>query len=149
MSYTISQAAEKMNLTSPTLRYYDKEGLLPFVGRSPSGIRMFKDSDLEWLNLIECLKSTGMPIKDIKQFIDWYMEGDSTLKERSQMFHERKTALERQLNIMNEMLDIVTYKCWYCDKAVEVGSTVAVDNLNLDEIPKEVKKGKERLGKRS
>lgn len=79
MYYSIGEAAQRMHLSAPTLRYYDKEGLLPFVDPSAGGARMFKESDFEWLRLIECLKSTGMPIRDIKQFIDWYMEGDTTL----------------------------------------------------------------------
>lgn len=78
MFYTIGEMAKKLNVAPSTLRYYDKEGLLPFVERSGGGIRMFKDSDFEWLSIIECLKKTGMPIKEIKNFIDWCMEGDST-----------------------------------------------------------------------
>ncbi len=59
--------AHELNLTVYTLRYYDKEGLLPFVERTDSGIRRFKESDIEALRVIECLKSTGMPIKEIKK----------------------------------------------------------------------------------
>ena len=69
MAYTVGEMAKMLHVAPSTLRYYDKEGLLPFVDRSKSGIRMFKPSDIEWLRLIECLKATGMPIKDIKQFI--------------------------------------------------------------------------------
>lgn len=65
MSYSISEVAEKLNLTVYTLRYYDKEGLMPFVERSSNGTRLFKDSDIDALKVIECLKSTGMPIKEI------------------------------------------------------------------------------------
>ena len=82
MLYTVGEIAKKMNVAASTLRYYDKEGLLPFVERSESGIRMFKDSDMEWLAIIECLKKTGMPIKEIKKFIDWCMEGDATIDQR-------------------------------------------------------------------
>lgn len=77
MTHSIGQVAKLMNLTVYTLRYYDKEGLLPFVERTPSGTRLFKESDLDALKIIECLKATGMPIKDIKNFIDWCSEGDS------------------------------------------------------------------------
>ena len=93
MPYTISEAAARMHLSAPTLRYYDKEGLLPFVDRSASGVRVFKESDFEWLRLIECLKATGMPIRDIKQFIDWCLEGDATLPQRRDMFRERRRAV--------------------------------------------------------
>ena len=117
MYYSIGEAAQRMHLSAPTLRYYDKEGLLPFVDRSAGGARMFKESDFEWLRLIECLKSTGMPIRDIKQFIDWYMEGDTTLPERRDMFYERRRAVEAQIETLQATLDMIDYKCWYYDTA--------------------------------
>lgn len=82
MFYSVGEMAKKLNVEPSTLRYYDKEGLLPFVERSSGGIRMFQDSDFEWLSIIECLKKTGMPIKEIKHFIDWCIEGDSTIDQR-------------------------------------------------------------------
>lgn len=145
MAYTIGEVSEKMDIASSTLRYYDKEGLLPFVDRTESGIRMFKESDFEWLKLIDCLKKTGMSIKDIKQFIDWYMEGDSTLKNRSDMFHERREAVLNQIESMQKMLDIINYKCWFYDKAVELGSSDKAKNMNTNDIPEEIKYGKEKL----
>ena len=67
MVYTVGEMAKKIGVAPSTLRYYDKEGLLPFVERSGGGMRMFMDSDLDWLRIIECLKRTGMPIKEIRQ----------------------------------------------------------------------------------
>ena len=69
MAYTIGQAAQKAYLSPSALRYYDKEGLLPFLLRSENGIRMFTDTDLEILTIIDCLKKTGMSIKEIKHFM--------------------------------------------------------------------------------
>ena len=69
MPYTIGQMAEKLGVAPSTLRYYDKEGLLPFVERTAGGIRIFSDGDLETLKIINCLKDTGMQIKDIRNFI--------------------------------------------------------------------------------
>lgn len=66
MDYTIGEVAKIINISPHTLRFYDKEGLLPFVERSESGIRRFKEEDFGKLMIIECLKKTGMPIKDIK-----------------------------------------------------------------------------------
>lgn len=75
MTYTIAQAAQRCGLTVHTLRYYEKEGLLPYVERTAGGNRMFKEDDFKWLNTINCLKDTGMPIKKIKEFIDYCMQG--------------------------------------------------------------------------
>lgn len=63
--YTVGEMAKMLGVPASTLRYYDKEGLLPFVGRSASGIRMFRESDLEWLRIIGCMKKAGMSIRDI------------------------------------------------------------------------------------
>ena len=82
MVYSVGEVAKQLNVAPSTLRYYDKEGLLPFIERSSGGIRVFKDEDLSWLKTIECLKKTGMPIKEIKHFIDCCMEGDSKIDER-------------------------------------------------------------------
>lgn len=110
MSYTISQVAEKFDLTAHTIRYYDKEGLLPFVDRSKSGIREFSDSDLEWLKLICCLKNTGMPLKQIKQYIEWCLQGDETLEIRRQLFLDHRKEVLKQMADLRENLKIIDFK---------------------------------------
>ncbi|PNV60390.1 MerR family transcriptional regulator [Clostridium sp. chh4-2] len=122
MTYTIGDIAQKIGLTPSTLRYYDKEGLLPFVDRTESGIRRFKDSDMEWLSIIECLKNTGMSIKEIKAFIDWCMEGDSSLSQRYELFLERKRETEKQIKMLQNSLDLINYKCWYYKTALDAGT---------------------------
>ncbi|KGK87797.1 MerR family transcriptional regulator [Desulfosporosinus sp. HMP52] len=110
MSYTISQVAEKFDLTAHTIRYYDKEGLLPFVDRSKSGIREFSDSDLEWLKLICCLKNTGMPIKQIKQYIEWCLQGDETLEIRRQLFLDHRKEVLKHMADLRENLKLIDFK---------------------------------------
>ena len=90
-----------------------KKILLPFVERTPSGFRIFKDSDLEWLAVISCLKSTGMSIKDIKKFINWCMEGDSTLEKRLNMFKKQKERVQDQMKELQGFMDEIDYKIWY------------------------------------
>lgn len=75
MPYTIGEVACKVGITASTLRYYDKEGLLPQVGRTEGGNRAFSDADLETLRMIECLKSTGMPIRDIRRPVHGLVPG--------------------------------------------------------------------------
>ena len=70
MIYTVGEMAKMLDVPASTLRYYDKEGLLPFVERSPGGIRMFQESDYGWLKIISCLKKAGMPLKDIREYIN-------------------------------------------------------------------------------
>ncbi len=110
MGLTIKQAAEKMNLTVYTLRYYEKEGLLPFVERDHTGNRSFTESDLEWLSLICCLKNTGMPIKQIKQYIGWCLDGDESLASRKKMLVEHRQDVLKQINELKKNLEKIDYK---------------------------------------
>lgn len=143
--YTIGEMAKKLNIATSTLRYYDKEGLLPFVDRTTGNMRRFDEADFRSLALIECLKATGMPIKDIKRFVDWCIAGDATIENRRQMFYERKRAVEEEMARMQRTLDTVTYKCWYYDMACQLGSTEAVDNLAPSKIPPHVRAIKETM----
>ena len=79
MVYTVGEMAKKLDVPASTLRYYDKEGLLPFVERSSGGIRMFQDTDLEWLQITCCMKKAGMSIRDIRQYIEQAQRGDDTI----------------------------------------------------------------------
>ena len=131
MNYTIRQVAEKMGVTVSTLRYYDKEGLLPFVDKKPNGTRVFKDEDFQWLAIIACMKNSGMPIKDIRKFMDFCDEGDSTLKERLEIFIERKEAVQKQMEELNKVMETINHKIWYYETAIEAG-TEAVHKQNKD-----------------
>lgn len=133
-TYSISEVAKKLNLTAYTLRYYDKEGLMPFIERTARGTRLFKESDIDALKIIECLKATGMPIKEIKNFIDWCSEGDSTLQQRFDMFMERKAIVESQLEELNKTMELIKHKCWYYKTALDSG-TEDIHKNNKIEIP--------------
>lgn len=121
MGYSIGQVAKKTGLTAHTLRYYEKEGLLPFVKKNSSGLRIFSDNDIGWLVMIECLKGTGMPLKGIKQYIDWFIEGDSTLEKRLQMFKEQKQKLEEQMAQLQKHMEKIDYKIHLYEEAVKRG----------------------------
>ena len=122
MDYLIGQVSEKFDLSIHTLRYYEKEGLLPSVKRSKSGIRQYDDATIESLRTIECLKKTGMPLKEIKEFQDWCEAGSRTLGRRKKMFLERKRAVLRQIGELQSALDLIEFKCWYYGQAEAAGS---------------------------
>jgi len=145
MFYTINDVSKRTNLTPYTLRFYAKEGLLDFAERSANGTRMFKDSDFELIHVIECLKSTGMSIKDIKSFADWCMEGDSTIENRLEMFKTRRKDVEAQIAALQETLDVVKYKCWYYETAKEAGTCAVHDTINPEDIPADMLKTKIKL----
>ncbi len=140
MIYTIGEIAKQLNVAASTLRYYDKEGLLPFIERSGGGMRMFKDEDLSELKIIECLKKTGMPIKDIKHFMDCCMEGDSKIDERLSIIESQRNSVIDQMKELQEMLDMLNYKCWYYETAKEAGTCAVHDHMKIEEVPIEYHK---------
>ncbi|MDP4182155.1 MAG: MerR family transcriptional regulator [Bacillota bacterium] len=140
MIYTVGEMAKQLDVTASTLRYYDKEGLLPFVERSNGGMRMFKDEDISWLKIIECLKKTGMSIKDIKHFIDCCMEGDSKIDERLTIIESQRDTVIKQMKEMQEMLDMLNYKCWYYETAKKAGTCAVHDDMQVKNVPKEYHK---------
>lgn len=145
MPYSIGEVAQRTGIAASTLRYYDKEGLLPAVERTAGGIRVFNDSDLEQLKVIECLKKTGMSIKDIKRFIDWCQVGDEACTHRQAMFHERRDAVRAQMDELRRTLDTIEYKCWYYDTAVAAGDAGAPGRVPLEELPDGIRAARERM----
>ena len=120
--YTMKDISELTKLPASTIRYYDKQGLLPFVERSDSGYRLFSEQDLGLLNMIECLKSTGMPIKEIRQFTLRLQQGDASLQQRYEMFLERRKAVQEQLEQLKKAMEIIDYKCRYYETALAAGT---------------------------
>lgn len=104
MNYSISDVSKIMNLPVSTLRYYDKEGLLPYIERKDSGYRIFKEDDIRMLEIIECFKNTGMSIKEIKHFIELVKQGDISLQQRYELFVERKKTVEKQMQDLQNNL---------------------------------------------
>lgn len=119
MNYSISDVSRIMNLPVSTLRYYDKEGLLPYIERKDSGYRIFKEDDIRMLEIIECFKNTGMSIKQIKHFIELVKQGDISLQQRYELFVERKKTVEKQMQDLQKQLDLIDYKCEYYQKALK------------------------------
>lgn len=145
MMYTVGEMAKLLKVAPSTLRYYDKEGLLPFVERSSGGMRMFQEKDYEWLQVINCLKKAGMPIKDIKDFIDLAMRGDETIEERLQLFLKQRELVEAQMAELQETLDTLNFKCWYYETAKLAETTAVPRNMELEEIPEEFREVRKRL----
>lgn len=147
MVYTVGEMAKLLGIPISTLRYYDKEGLLPFVERSSGGIRMFHEKDYEWLQVISCLKKAGMSLKDIKQYIHLAMEGDSTIDERLQLFYNQRKLLQAQMEELQRTMDVLDYKCWYYETAKETGTVRAPQTLSINEMPPQFREVKKELVK--
>lgn len=98
------------NLTISQLRYYDKQGLLPFLKRTESGDRIFDEDALKFIEMILCLKNTGMPIKKIKQFVDWSMNGEETLHQRLELMKQQEKNVLEQIKETEENLKKISRK---------------------------------------
>lgn len=135
--YTIGQVAEMFHLPISTLRYYDKEGLFPDLERK-GNIRQFSDTELEAIRVIECLKKSGLEIKDIKQFFEWVSEGSSTYADRKELFEIRKAAVEEEMKTLEKTLAMLKFKCWYYEKAIADGNEDKIAEMIPNKLPVEI-----------
>lgn len=137
--YTIGQVSEMFGLPISTLRYYDKQGLFPEMKRV-SGIRKFSDKELEALRIIECLKKSGLEIKDIKQFMSWCTQGASTYPQRKELFEKQKKKVESEIEHMNRILDMIKFKCWYYEQLLDGGNEEQLHNMLPNKLPNDIQK---------
>lgn len=137
--YTIGQISEMFQLPISTLRYYDKEGLFPDLERS-SGIRRFSEKEIEALRVIECLKKSGLEIKDIKLFMEWCSEGSATYQRRKELFERQKEIVQKEIAKLEKVLDMLQFKCWYYDQAVKDGNKDRIQSILPDRLPEDIQK---------
>ncbi len=109
-------------ISQDTLRYYDKAGLLPFIKKNKAGRREFTEDDLGYIEVIDCLKRSGIPVKEIAKFMDWCVEGDKTLPQRYTFMIEQEAALEKKIYDLQTQLDFLRWKKWYYQTANEAGT---------------------------
>lgn len=136
--YSISDVAKKMKITISTLRYYDNLGLFPNLKKNKSGNRVFSEEDIEVVRIIKYLKKSGMQLTEIKEFMEWCKKGDSTLDKRLNLFKSQKEKVLKQMNELQETLDLIEFKEWYYSKAIKDGTESIVKNTPLNQIPKEL-----------
>lgn len=117
--FLIGDITEMYGISQDTLRYYDKAGLLPFVKKNQAGRRVFTEDDLGYIEVIDCLKRSGIPVKEIAKFMDWCVEGDKSLPQRYAFMVEQETVLERKIHDLQAQLDFLRWKKWYYQTANE------------------------------
>ena len=107
---TIAEVSRKYDLTQDTIRYYEKEGLIPTVPRTESGIRNFDEESCNWIEFIKCMRNAGLEIEVLKEYVKLFREGKSTVTKRKELLQkQREKLLEKQKNI-NETIDRLNYK---------------------------------------
>ncbi|HWR08619.1 MerR family transcriptional regulator [Sporomusa sp.] len=110
MTVSIKQFAQESGVSEHTLRFYEKEGILPFVKRNEHGNRIYDEQNFEWIYFITSLRETGMPLSEIKRYAELFKQGDSTIPERKLMMLEHKKKAEEQLAQILKHMERINYK---------------------------------------
>jgi DNA-binding transcriptional MerR regulator len=107
---TISEVSKKYNLTADTIRYYEKEGLIPTVPRDKNGIRDFDENSCGWIEFIKCMRSAGLEIETLKKYVSLFRQGTKTVKERKILLIEQREKLLKKQEDIKATLDRLNYK---------------------------------------
>lgn len=137
MQYSIGEVAKMTGLSPSTLRFYDKEGLFPSLKRQ-SGKRIFDDGHIESLRIIECLKRSGLEIRDIRRFMELTTKGSASYAQRRELMEERRLKTLEQIEELQKTLAVLEYKCWYYDEATSRGNEDFAQGAP-DSLPKEAR----------
>ena len=118
---TIKEVSEKYDISADTLRYYERIGMIPEVTRNANGIRNDQERDLGWVELAICMRSAGLPVEALIEYVKLFQQGDSTFAARLQLLQEQREKLEEQKAQLQAAMDKLDYKISRYEKAVETG----------------------------
>lgn len=135
--YSIGEISKMFQLPISTLRYYDKEGLFPHLKRV-NGVRQFSESEIETLRVIDCLKKSGLEIKEIKEYMSLCSLGNTKLKQRKEIFEKQKEEVLQEMEKLQKVLSMLNYKCWYYDQAIEKNDEAYVQALSFNQFPPQI-----------
>lgn len=118
---TISEVAEKYDISQDTLRYYERVHMIPEVTRTKSGIRDYQEEDLRWVELALCMRSAGLPIEVMIEYVQLSQKGDETIPARLELLHGQMDVLKEQEKKLHETMDVLDYKIRMYEKALKTG----------------------------
>jgi MerR family transcriptional regulator, aldehyde-responsive regulator len=107
---TIAEVSKKFDLSQDTLRYYERIGLIPSVNRNKSGIRDYTEEDCKWIEFIKCMRSAGLPIEVLIEYIGLFQLGDDTIEVRKELLIEQRKQLIARMEDMQKSLKHLNYK---------------------------------------
>ena len=119
---TIKEVSEKYQISQDTLRYYERVGMIPPVIRTAGGIRDYQQTDIQWVELAKCMRSAGLPVEAMIEYVRLCQEGDGTIPARLQLLVEQRDNLLEQRRQIDETLDRLNYKIARYEIAVETGT---------------------------
>ncbi len=115
---TIAEVSKKYGLSQDTLRYYERIGLLPNVSRTKSKIRFYTDEDCKWIEFIKCMRSAGLTIEVLIEYVELFQQGDKTIESRRKLLVEQREQLKIRMKDMKETLKRLDYKIAQYEKVV-------------------------------
>ena len=118
---TIKEVSQKYNISQDTLRYYERVGMIPKVTRTASGIRDYQESDLSWVELVICMRSAGLPVEALIEYVELYQQGDQTFSARLELLQEQRRNLEEQQKQLQAAIRKLDYKISRYEVAVKTG----------------------------
>ena len=121
LEMTIKEVSEKYNISQDTLRYYERVGMIPPVTKTGGGIRDYQEADLSWVELAICMRSAGLPVEAMIEYVRLYQEGDQTIPARLQLLVDQREALLEQKRQIDTTLERLNYKISRYEKAIETG----------------------------
>ncbi len=125
---TIKEVSEKYEITQDTLRYYERVGMIPKVNRNPSGIRDYNEVDLSWVELVKCMRSAGLTVEVLAEYVKLFQEGESTIEARLFLLSEQRDSLLEQKRKIDESLSRLDYKIEKYQEATITGELVWDDH---------------------
>lgn len=114
----IMQVSEQYGLSSDTLRYYERVGLIPPVNRNGSGIRDYNELDLRRVEFIKCMRGAGLPVEVLIEYVAMVQQGDKTIEARKEILMEQRELLMTRMQEMQKTLDILNHKIEVYENAV-------------------------------
>lgn len=118
---TIKEVCEKFDITPDTLRYYERVGVIPEVNRTPGGIRDYNEEDIAWVENAVCMRSAGVPVETLIEYVKLYQQGDETLEARKNLLMETKNEVQKQLDKYQATMDRLNFKISRYEEAVKTG----------------------------
>lgn len=118
---TIKEVSEKFGITQDTLRYYERAGMIPPVTRTAGGIRNYTETDLKWVELAKCMRSAGLSVEVLAEYVRLFRAGDATIPARLQLLIQQRNVLLTQRRQIDETLNRLNYKIARYETAAETG----------------------------
>lgn len=125
--YTVNEVAKKMDISPHTLRFYENQGLFPHVTRNEYNVRQFSIEDLNWVQIVQTLRTIGMSLTEVKRYIDLCETGNTTINERSQLITKQRENAEKELIKLKKKIRILEEKEQYYE---ELFSQEGIDYRN-------------------